>query len=173
MKRVLTFFLALCVLGAAVSAQAFDLPGDGEYTVEVSLIGGSGRAGVASPARVSIENSRATAEIIWSSPNYEFMIVGGETYHPVQGRENSTFEIPVTLDADISFSAQTLAMSRPHLIEYTLRFEPATLKPLKAAQSAKVFVWALPILALLALVAAVAATAARRGKKIDSKDKTP
>lgn len=36
-----------------------------------------------------------TAEITWSSPNYDYMIVDGEKYLPVNTEGNSVFEIPV------------------------------------------------------------------------------
>ena len=42
---------------------------DGEYTVDVSLEGGSGRAKINSPARLTIENGEAFAEIVWGSSN--------------------------------------------------------------------------------------------------------
>ncbi len=49
------------------------------------------------------------------------MIVDGKTYHPVNTEGNSEFLIPVRLDEDMKISADTTAMSTPHLIDYTLR----------------------------------------------------
>ena len=40
---------------------------DGEYTVEVTMEGGSGRASVQSPTELSVENGQAEAKIVWSS----------------------------------------------------------------------------------------------------------
>ena len=57
------------------------------------------------------------------------MKVDGTTYNPLGEGGNSTFEIPVTLDEDMAVSAQTVAMSQPHEIEYTLHFDSATLEP--------------------------------------------
>ena len=37
-----------------------------------------------------------TATIVWSSPNYDYMIVDGEKYLPTNTEGNSTFEIPVS-----------------------------------------------------------------------------
>ena len=48
---------------------------DGEYTVEVTLSGGSGRATVESPTKIKVENGIATATIIMSSSNYDYVIV--------------------------------------------------------------------------------------------------
>lgn len=101
---------------------------EGEFTCEVTLSGGSGRASVESPAKVVVKGGVMTATVIWSSPHYEYMLIGETKYLPVNTEGNSTFEIPVTLDSDIAVSALTTAMSEPHLIDYTLRFSGATLK---------------------------------------------
>lgn len=45
--------------------------GDGEYTVEVTLGGGSGRAGIISPAVMHIKDGKMYARIEWSSSNYD------------------------------------------------------------------------------------------------------
>ena len=69
-----------------------------------------------------------TAEITWSSPNYDYMIVDGEKYLPVNTEGNSVFEIPVAaLDTALAVTADTTAMSTPHEIEYTLTFDSASL----------------------------------------------
>ena len=54
------------------------------------------------------------------------MTVNGVDYTPVNDGGNSTFEIPVTLDEDIAVSAETVAMSTPHTIDYTLHFDSST-----------------------------------------------
>ena len=105
----------------SVSAS-LDLP-DGDYTVNISMEGGTGRASVASPASMRVQDGKATVLIEWSSPNYDYMIVNGEKLLTVNDSGNSMFEIPVTaLDAPISVIADTTAMSQPHEIEYTLTF---------------------------------------------------
>ena len=53
---------------------------DGDYTVEVALEGGSGKATVESPAEMKISDGKVMATITWSSPNYDYMIVDGEKY---------------------------------------------------------------------------------------------
>ena len=103
---------------------------DGTYTCEVTLEGGSGRASVTSPAQIIVKDGNVTAEIIWSSSNYDFMEVNGERFDPVNADGNSTFEIPVTgFDYKMPVSADTTAMSTPHLIDYTLTFDSASLTP--------------------------------------------
>ena len=102
---------------------------DGTYEFDVTLTGGTGRATVESPAKVEIKDKKATATIIWSSPNYDYMIVDGEKYEPVNKDGNSTFEIPVTVfDAEMEVTADTVAMSTPHEIDYTLNFDSSSMK---------------------------------------------
>ena len=104
--------------------EAAETPADGEYTVNVTLEGGSGRATVDSPAALTVADGKMTATIVWSSPNYDYMIVDGEKYLPTNTEGNSTFEIPVAaLGTPLSVTADTVAMSQPHEIEYTLTFE--------------------------------------------------
>lgn len=102
---------------------------DGTYEFDVTLTGGTGRATVESPAKVEIKDKEATATIIWSSPNYDYMIVDGEKYEPVNKDGNSTFEIPVTVfDTEMEVTADTVAMSTPHEIDYTLNFDSSSMK---------------------------------------------
>ena len=105
----------------AQAAEAVETPADGSYTCEVTLEGGSGRATVDSPAALTVADGKMT--IVWSSPNYDYMIVDGEKYLPTNTEGNSTFEIPVSaLGTPLSVVADTVAMSTPHEIEYTLTF---------------------------------------------------
>lgn len=107
----------------AQAAEAVETPADGSYTCEVTLEGGSGRATVDSPAALTVADGKMTATIVWSSPNYDYMIVDGEKYLPTNTEGNSTFEIPVSaLGMPLSVVADTVAMSTPHEIEYTLTF---------------------------------------------------
>ena len=107
----------------AQAAEAVETPADGSYTCEVTLEGGSGRATVDSPAALTVADGKMTATIAWSSPNYDYMIVDGEKYLPTNTEGNSTFEIPVSaLGVPLSVVADTVAMSTPHEIEYTLTF---------------------------------------------------
>ena len=129
MKKITMLVLALALLFSVACAPVSGELRDGQYTIEVALSGGSGRASVSSPAEVTLANGKMTARIIWSSPNYDLMLVDGEKYLPLNKEGNSTFEIPVAaLDQEIAVSAETTAMSQPHMIDYTLRFDSATLR---------------------------------------------
>lgn len=97
-------------------------------TVAVTLAGGSGRASVESPAVLVTDAYGVNwAVIVWSSPNYTYMLVDGVHYDPIQEEGNSTFLIPVVLDCEMAVSAETVAMSSPHLVEYTLHFDSTTI----------------------------------------------
>lgn len=100
-----------------------EVPADGSYTVEAVLQGGSGKASVQSPARLTVENGAMTATVIWSSKNYDRMIVNGQEYTPTYENELSCFTIPVSaLGTPLPVQAETTAMSQPHMIDYTLTF---------------------------------------------------
>ena len=42
---------------------------------------------------INVEGDKATATIVWSSPNYDYMLVDGEKYEPVNKDGNYTFEM--------------------------------------------------------------------------------
>lgn len=92
---------------------------DGEYKVQLTMEGGTGRASVESPAKMTVKEGKATLTVVWSSSNYDYMLVNGEKYEPVNTEGNSTFEIPVkALGEPFDVTADTTAMSKPHEIDY-------------------------------------------------------
>lgn len=96
---------------------------DGTYTMEITFEGGSGKAKIISPAKVTVADGKAAAEVQWDSPNYDYMIVDGEKYLPVNTEGNSVFEIPVLhFDEPMDIIGDTVAMSKPHEVEYTITF---------------------------------------------------
>lgn len=108
---------------------------DGSYTIELTMEGGSGRASIQSPAQLAIADGAATATLEWSSPNYDYMLVNGEKYLPVNTEGNSVFEVPVeALDVPLTMIGDTVAMSTPHEVEYTVTFHSETLE---SAESGK------------------------------------
>lgn len=125
MKRRIAVLLTMLLLLLAGCAQKSIV--DGNYKVDVTLSGGSGRSTIES-ATVEIKDGNAVATIVWSSPFYDFMMVDDVRYEPVQESGNATFTFPIVLDTEIKVSADTVAMSQPHLIDYTLFFDSKTLK---------------------------------------------
>ena len=94
---------------------------DGEYEVETTLEGGTGKATIASPAKMVVKDGEATLTVEWSSPYYDYMKVNGKKFKPVNEEGNSVFEIPVTkLNEPIKVTADTTAMSEPHEIDYKI-----------------------------------------------------
>ena len=122
--------------GVVLTPAGLDLE-DGVYTAEVTLRGGSGRASVQSPARLTLKGcgtpeAEATAELVWNSANYDYMLVDGEKYLAEIVDGHSVFEIPVAcFDRNLAVTADTTAMSQPHEIDYTLHFDSASLAPAK------------------------------------------
>lgn len=134
-KIMPVLFLALILAGPVSVAAAQKENGietdleDGEYSIQVDLEGGSGKASVSSPTLMLVKNGRMYAELQWSSSNYDYMIVDGEKFQneSEEGR-NSVFTIPVTaLDDKMEVIADTLAMGAPHEIDYTLTFYEASI----------------------------------------------
>lgn len=128
MKKGFTILLAAVLMLSMLAGCGKKELTDGSYTVEVTLSGGSGRAAVSTPAELEIRDGTMTATVVWSSPFYEYMIVDDVRYEPVQEEGNAAFIIPVVLDQEMTVSASTIAMSQPHLIDYSLYFDSATIE---------------------------------------------
>ena len=109
-------------------AVAIDLP-DGEYSIEVNMTGGSGRASVSSPTWLIVKEGHAYARLLWSSSYYDYMIVDEQRYDNLtDDGSNSTFVIPITeMDEEINVLADTTAMGDPVEIEYHLTFYSGTI----------------------------------------------
>ena len=129
MKKIFAFLTALiCCLSMwsfVPAAQSLTLDKeDGEYSIQVDLEGGSGKASVTTPTLITVKDGSVTAKIQWSSSNYDYMIVDGEKYLPVNEEgSNSEFEIPVTaLDEGMPVIADTTAMGTPHEVNYVFTF---------------------------------------------------
>lgn len=101
---------------------------DGEYTIGVTLEGGSGKTKVTSPTKLVIKDGAATAEVEFSSSKYDYMKVGETKYDMINTEGNSKFLIPVSgFDYKMPVIANTTAMGNPHEIEYTLFFDSKTI----------------------------------------------
>lgn len=113
---ILLVCLILCACGSGKRLA------DGDYTVELTLEGGSGRATVQSPAELQVTGGQMTVTLIWSSSNYDYMLVDGVKYEPVSYEPGSTFQIPLKNLDDLNVIGDTVAMSTPHEVEYSLHF---------------------------------------------------
>lgn len=156
MKNLRFLIAILLIVALQCQAMAAEPPKPGRYTIEAALSGGSGRARIESPAKLTVADGAAMAVIVWSSPNYTYMLIDGVYYHPINTDGASTFEIPVSFDEDIAVTAQTVAMSSPHEINYTLRFDSSTLKPLAQDRAGASFLLEPPVMATGLVVLAAA-----------------
>ncbi len=102
---------------------------DGEYSIDVSMTGGTGRVAISSPTLLIVKDGLAYAKILWSSSHYDYMIVGGQKYlNENRDGGNSYFIIPIPeMDTVIPVIADTTAMEEPVEIEYSLTFYEDTI----------------------------------------------
>ena len=109
-------------------AVRIDMP-DGDYSIEVNLMGGSGRASVTTPTWMYVRGGKGYARLLWSSPHYDYMILDGRTYYnETKDGGNSSFTIPITAtDMPVDIIADTTAMGDPVEIAYTLTFYEETI----------------------------------------------
>ena len=115
-------------VSSMVTVQQLGLE-DGTYIADGTLEGGSGRATISSPVELTVKDGQMTARIEFSSPYYDYMIVDGEKYEPENTEGNSQFTIPMAgFDAGVPVTADTIAMSEPHEIDYEIVLDSATLK---------------------------------------------
>ena len=115
---ILVLMAASCVM-QEVSPAASGQEETRRY--EITLEGGTGKAGIQSPVEVQIKDGRMTARLVWTSKNYDYMIVDGVRYDNENAGGDSTFTVPVKrLDQPLPVIGDTVAMSEPHEIEYVL-----------------------------------------------------
>ena len=115
-------------VSSMVTVQQLGLK-DGTYIADGTLEGGSGRATISSPVELTVKDGQMTARIEFSSPYYDYMVVDGEKYEPENTEGNSQFTIPMAgFDAGVPVTADTVAMSEPHEIDYEIVLDSTTLK---------------------------------------------
>ena len=114
------------VKGTAISDLGL---ADGTYLVDATLSGGSGKASIESPATLTVKEGEAFLRVVFSSANYDYMVVEETHYDRVNTEGNSTFEIPVAaFDTQLPVVADTVAMSKPHEISYTIYLDGESLQ---------------------------------------------
>lgn len=152
---------------AAEAEPAFIEMEDGEYAIGVELEGGTGKSTVTSPALLIVQDGLAHARIEWSSSHYDYMIVGGEKYLPVNEEGYSTFEIPITVfDKEMLVIADTTAMSTPHEIEYRMIFHSDQITSKNATPQAAAQRVVIMVIAIIVLCAVVSFVNKRRRNSV-------
>ena len=123
---VIAVLLLVLSLGCQNKAKAL---ADGTYTVAMTMTGGTGKAKIASPVALMVREGQITATLVWSSANYDYMKVDGVRYDALIEDGHSVFTVPVaSLGEPLPVVADTVAMSTPHEIEYTITFDAASLQ---------------------------------------------
>ena len=113
--------LILIFMGIMLTVTSCASQGVTSYDIDITMEGGSGKACIISPVTITETAGEITAKLVWSSPNYDYMIVDGVKYDNETPGENSTFTIPVnSLDEPLTVIGDTVAMSTPHEIEYVI-----------------------------------------------------
>ncbi|MBO4266331.1 MAG: ABC transporter substrate-binding protein [Lachnospiraceae bacterium] len=123
LKRICLLFIVLICEISVTSCNSREVTSvvDRTEMVNITFRGGSGKAHVESPVKVVTNNGTTYVTLVWSSKNYDYIIVDGNKYYNENEGGPSTFTIPVaSLDEPLDFIGDTLAMSQPHEIEYTI-----------------------------------------------------
>ncbi|MBR1450147.1 MAG: hypothetical protein IJ591_00360, partial [Lachnospiraceae bacterium] len=100
---------------------------EGAKWIDITMEGGSGKAYIEAPVEISERDGVTYAKLVWNSENYDYVIVYGEKYLNENPGGQSTFTVPVkSLDEPFEFIGETVAMSKPHEIEYTITWGAVT-----------------------------------------------
>ncbi|MBR6468805.1 MAG: ABC transporter substrate-binding protein [Lachnospiraceae bacterium] len=93
----------------------------GAHQVNITMEGGSGKAHILSPVTITVKEGESYATLVWSSENYDYIIVDGVKYENENPGGASTFTVPVeSFDEPLELIGDTVAMSKPHEIEYKI-----------------------------------------------------
>ena len=123
-----SFFVVVALLFAIMLFSSFatndgKVLADGTYCVDVEFEGGTGKAKIISPALLNVSNGAATVTVFWNSKSYDYMIVEGVKYMNQTPGDSSSFTFPITeLEKTMDVIGNTVAMSKPHEIEYKVTF---------------------------------------------------
>ncbi|MDO5118015.1 MAG: hypothetical protein Q4D34_05965 [Eggerthellaceae bacterium] len=129
---VLLSALLLAVMPFSSAYAEASSPSDlenGAYLIDVTMTGGTGKAMVESSAKLEVEDGKAYATLVWSSENYDYMVVDGETIKPITQKPTSQFKVPVSaFDTPLNMIGDTTAMGSPHEIEYQFTFVSSSIQ---------------------------------------------
>lgn len=123
-----TLFMTLTVIFAVLLLSSFTCSdgkvlADGTYNVKVTFDGGTGKAKILPDAILTVKGAEAYVTVTWSSKNYDYMLVDDIKYMNLTPGGNSTFTFPIKeLGKTMDVVGDTIAMSRPKEIDYTVSF---------------------------------------------------
>ena len=157
MKRILILAAVLLMITGTIfcgDLQVFAEDGyaDGTYPVEFTFEGGTGKGGVEAVEAELAGGEVKTLVITMTSPNYDYCIYYGEQYINSSKEGNSVFTVPY-VEENFLLTADTVAMSQPHEIDYTVTLNMDSLW--KAASKGSGSRMTLPLIAGIAIVVVV------------------
>jgi iron complex transport system substrate-binding protein len=122
MKKLLSILITLLIVFGVTSCGTQEATSAKQtYLVDITFEGGSGKAYIKSPVEVTDDNGSLTAKFVWSSKNYDYMIVDGVRYENENEGAESTFTVEIDNVTDpLKVIGDTVAMSTPHEIEYLI-----------------------------------------------------
>lgn len=98
---------------------------DGSYKADdFSFEGGTGKTKLTCEG-ITVKNGKTYATIKFSSDKFTKLVADGIEYQPISNDGGSFFEIPATLNKDMTITGTTMAMTEPHDIEYTIHITKA------------------------------------------------
>ena len=127
LKKISIFFL--CIIGSIIVTSCasqgvtsvLQEDENSSFFVDISFEGGSGKAYIKSPVEVSKIDDKLFARFVWSSKNYDYMIVNGVRYENENNGGESTFTVEIdNVTEPLTVIGDTVAMSTPHEIEYRI-----------------------------------------------------
>ncbi len=92
-------------------------PLDKQAQPSFSFTGGTGRTTI---SLKSLDEASGLATITFSSSSYTQVKVGGEVYRNENPAGDATFTLPLSMNGETKISAETVAMSKPRWVEYSL-----------------------------------------------------
>ena len=98
--------------------------------------GGSGRLAYIRCSKISVTGGRAYATIVFGSSYYDALKADGRSFTK-QGGGESTFTIPVKLNANNTVIGRTRRMSQPHWIRYAVYIRKSESKKSNSVSSSK------------------------------------
>ncbi len=119
--RSILFLLLSTVFVTSCGSQGVTSAQKETYLIDITFEGGTGKAYIKSPVEVTDVDGQLTARFVWSSKNYDYMIVGGVKYENENEGGESTFTVDIdSTTGTLPVVGDTVAMSTPHEIEYLI-----------------------------------------------------
>ncbi|MBR2571895.1 MAG: hypothetical protein IKE30_07180 [Clostridia bacterium] len=102
---------------------------DGTYTCDVRLEG-AGRASLASPAVVTVQDGKCSARIVFSTSKIDYVIVDGQRFEPAGNENGAAFTVPVAVfDRKLPITVDSTAITPSVEVAYSMTFDAQSIAP--------------------------------------------